>query len=298
MFDQRGYNTFIKGEASTFLEENDPRLLLNTIVTDITYSEHGVTVYTRDGMCIDADYAIITFSIGVLQSDAVKFHPELPEWKRTGIESMTMATYTKIFLQFPPAQVFWERSIQYFLYADPVGRGYYPLFQSLDCPGFLEGSGILFVTVVQDQAYQVESQFDEVTKMQVMDVLRKMFGADKVPEPIAFTYPRWSLEPWAYGSYSNWPPSFTLEMHENLRASVGRLWFAGEATSAEYFGFLQAAYFEGQQAGMRIAECIHGNKTACKNDKFYEELRGTTPLKDYSTGNDWTVSSFLTYGYD
>ena len=30
----------------------------------------------------------------------------------------------------------------------------------------------------------------------------------------------------------------SLEMHQNLRANVGRLFFAGEATSAEYYGFL------------------------------------------------------------
>ena len=30
-------------------------------------------------------------------------------------------------------------------------------------------------------------------------------------------------------------------MHQNLRANVGRVWFAGEATSAEYYGFLHGA---------------------------------------------------------
>jgi len=62
VFDQRGFNTFIKGEASTFLSVNDTRLRLNTIVTNVTWSDEGVTVYNRDGSCIDADYAICTFS--------------------------------------------------------------------------------------------------------------------------------------------------------------------------------------------------------------------------------------------
>jgi len=68
-----------------------------------------------------------------------------------------------------------------------------------------------------------------------------MFG-DSIPDPIDFMYPRWSTEPWAYGSYSNWPPGLSLETHQNLRANLGRLWFAGEATSAEYFGFLQGLF--------------------------------------------------------
>lgn len=62
VFDQRGYSAFIQGEASTFLTANDSRLLLNTIVTNISYSGTGVTVYSKDGSCIDADYAICTFS--------------------------------------------------------------------------------------------------------------------------------------------------------------------------------------------------------------------------------------------
>lgn len=68
-----------------------------------------------------------------------------------------------------------------------------------------------------------------------------MFGTD-IPDPIDFMYPRWSTEPWAYGSYSNWPPGLSIETHQNLRANLGRLWFAGEATSAEYFGFLQGIF--------------------------------------------------------
>ena len=268
-------------------------------MTDISYNSSGITIETKDGGCIEADYAITTFSIGVLQADAVAFHPALPEWKQTGIESMTMATYTKIFLQFPPDRVFWEKDTQFFLYADPVERGYYPIFQSLDSPGFLPGSGILFVTVVQDQSFQVEQQSDDVTKDQVMQVLYKMYGRDRVPDPIAFMYPRWSTEPWAHGSYSNWPPGTTLEMHENLRAPVdGRLWFAGEATSAEYFGFLQGAYFEGQNAGATIAECVKGNRTACAAEPHYQPLHGSTPAGQYNPANGWTASSFLTYGDD
>lgn len=234
-------------------------------------------------------------SLGVLQSDTITFEPELPEWKLLGIETFTMGTYTKIFLQFPPDQVFWNTSYQFFLYADPHERGYYPVWQSLDGEGFLPGSGIIFVTVVQSQSYMVEAQDDETTKEEVLDVLRNMFGAENVPEPIAFMYPRWSLEPWAYGSYSNWPVGTTLEMHQNLRANVDRLYFAGEATSSQYFGFLHGAWFEGQAVGNTIAGLIEGaNHTV---EVHYETLHGTTTEEEYNTMNGWQVSTFLTYGF-
>ena len=51
VFDERGFNAFIKGEANTFLKPNDPRLLLNTIVSNISYSDDVVKIYNQDGSC-------------------------------------------------------------------------------------------------------------------------------------------------------------------------------------------------------------------------------------------------------
>lgn len=297
VYDPRGFNTIVKGEAAEFLNctdeydcSDDDRLLLNTVVTNITYSDEGVIVLTEDGTCLQADYAICTFSLGVLQNEAVGFEPEMPDWKIRAINTFQMGTYTKIFMQFPPNETFWDTDMQFFLYADPRERGYYPVFQSLDGPGFVEGSGILFVTVVQDQSYTAEAQRSETTEKEVMDVLRNMYGQD-IPEPTAFMYPRWSLEPWVFGSYSNWPQGTTLEQHQNLRANLDRLYFAGEATHPEYYGFLQAAYYEGQTAAQTIADCLSG-AGECQEYARYEVLHSSTGMAEYNSTNGWTVSSF------
>ncbi|THU89648.1 hypothetical protein K435DRAFT_969007 [Dendrothele bispora CBS 962.96] len=305
VFDQRGFNAFVIGEGSTFLKPNDSRLLLNTVVENVTYSADGVIVHNADGSCVSADYAICTFSLGVLQNDVVSFTPPLPKWKQTAIESFHFGTYTKIFLQFNTT--FWDPSTQFFLYADPIKRGYYPVWQSLSTPGFLPDSNIIFVTVVGDESYRVENQSDEETKAEVMQVLRRMFPDVGVPEPVAFMYPRWSLEPWAHGSYSDWATGVTLEMHQNLRANVDRLWFAGEAGSAEYFGFLHGAWFEGRDVGERIVGllgkgCVNEDgegkkKGACGTMERYEVLHGTTEEEEYNIANGWFASSFLTFGF-
>lgn len=294
VIDQRGFNAFVKGEASTFLKANDSRLLLDTVVTNVSYSDDGVTIYNADGSCISAAYAVCTFSLGVLQSDVISFEPSLPEWKATAIENFSMGTYTKIFLQFN--ETFWPEDTQFLLYASPTTRGYYPVFQSLSTAGFLPGSNILFVTVVSNEAYRVERQTDEETKEEVLEVLQEMFPNITVPEPIDFMYPRWTTEPWSHGSYSNWPPSTTLEMHQNLRANVQRLWFAGEAISAQYFGFLHGAWFTGKDVGDRIAGllggyCAESDPAACGEQKHYEVLHGTTTFEEYNALNGWPVSS-------
>ena len=75
-----------------------------------------------------------------------------------------------------------------------------------------------------------------------------------------------------------------------------RLWFAGEATSTEYYGHLHGAYYEGRDAGARIAECVRDGAT-CREQVYYEPLHGTTEAGEYSEANGWTASSFLTYGF-
>lgn len=305
VWDQRGFNTFVIGEAHEFLKENDPRLLLKTTVKAISYGPEGVIVQFEDGGCVEAQHAIATFSVGVLQNEVVEFDPPLPQWKQEAIEQFQMGTYTKIFLQFN--ETFWDRDTQFFLYADPKSRGYYPVWQSLSATGFIEESNIIFVTVVDGDSYRVEQQSDEETKAEVMEVIRTMFPDKEIPDPIAFMYPRWSTEEWAYGSYSNWPIGMTLEKHQNLRANVDRLWFAGEATSAQYYGFLHGAWFEGRDVGMRIAgllrkgknhECNGNSTLGCGPMKDYKVLHGTTSVGEYNVNNGWSASSFLTYGYD
>ncbi|PAV17079.1 amine oxidase [Pyrrhoderma noxium] len=59
------------------------------------------------------------------------------------------------------------------------------------------------------------------------------------------------------------PASYVIAHQDNLRATVeDRLWFAGEASSVKYFGFLHGAYFEGQDAGSALAECVQNGGCA------------------------------------
>ncbi|KAF8847019.1 hypothetical protein BDZ45DRAFT_733861 [Acephala macrosclerotiorum] len=177
----------LKQEASTFLTPNDPRLLLLTNVTSIDYSaKDTVAINTSSGTCIEASYAIVMFSLRVLQNDVVAFNPSLPAWKQSGIDGMQIGTYTKIFFQFPfdsDRKFFWEKGpspgAQFFLYADPVR-------QSLDAPGFYPGSGIIFVTTTAAQAYHAENQDDNMVKKEALEVLRNMFGKQNVPDPMDF----------------------------------------------------------------------------------------------------------------
>ncbi|KIM77435.1 hypothetical protein PILCRDRAFT_76792 [Piloderma croceum F 1598] len=270
--DQRGFKALIQDEAKEFLKPD--QLVLNQTIKDIAYSASGVKVTTTDGTEMSADYALCTFSVGVLQNDDVVFNPPLPDWKQEAIQSMTMATYTKIFLQFP--RNFWFHT-QFALYADSE-RGRYPVWQGLDIEGFFPESGILFVTVTGDYSERIEALPDSQVQSEVMGVLRSMFPNVTVPDPEAFYFPRWFTNPLYRGSYSNWPASFYSDHHENLRATVDqRLWFAGEATSMKWFGFLHGAYYEGVDVAKAMVKCIQAG--GCVGLAHVNEVTNGRPYK-------------------
>lgn len=101
-----GYKHWLLAEASTFLTSS--QTLLSSTIKNITYTSSGVAVHLTSGESYTADHALVTFSVGVLQHDDVKFEPKLPGWKQEAIDSMKMATYTKIFLVFD--RKFWSGS--------------------------------------------------------------------------------------------------------------------------------------------------------------------------------------------
>lgn len=113
----------------------------------------------------------------------------MPDWKLEGIFGFHLATYTKIFLNFP--KQFWDNT-EFTLYGNPKSRGLYSVWQNMNAPGYFPQGGddnIFMVTVTQDYAYAVEAMTDEQVKNELMVVLRKMYGHD-IPEPTGIIFPR------------------------------------------------------------------------------------------------------------
>ena len=178
VFDKRGYAVLVEEMAESFLEPKDPRLLVNQVVDNIKWDDNGVEVSTTTGEMFTADYLLITFSIGVLKSNAVKFTPDLPAKILEPIYKIEM-----------------ER------------RGYYPVFQDLEVDaGLPDGSlNVLIITVTGEEAKRIQYQSDKETEAEVMTVLRNIYGKD-IPDPIAYI-PKMAARPivlWLLFQQSNW----------------------------------------------------------------------------------------------
>ncbi|MFD3312081.1 FAD-dependent oxidoreductase [Streptomyces sp. NPDC058694] len=77
--------------------------------------------------------------------------------------------------------------------------------------------------------------------------------ASSPPEPVAFLRTSWSTDPFALGSYSYLAPSpLGVSVREKLAAPVGRLHFAGEATSGEAPATQTGALLSGRRAAAEI----------------------------------------------
>ena len=57
---------------------------------------------------------------------------------------------------------------------------------------------------------------------------------------------------------------FKSEDFTRLGRNLGRLYFAGEATSEEWYGYIQGAYLSGEEKGKMIACNIHPGESECK----------------------------------
>ncbi|MQM15185.1 hypothetical protein Taro_048126 [Colocasia esculenta] len=256
--DPRGYESVVYDLARKFLATDrkgtivDPRLKLNKVVTEIGYSKGGVVVKTEDGSTYASDYVMVSASVGVLQTELIKFQPDMPAWKILAIYQFDMAVYTKIFLKFPTT--FWPtgKGTEFFLYASDK-RGYYPVWQQFEAQ--YPGANVLLVTVTDEESRRIEQQSDNVTKAEAMEVLRDMFGKN-IPEATDILVPKWWSNKFFKGSFSNWPIGVNKYEYDQIRAPVGRVYFTGEHTSQYYNGYVHGAYLSGIDSAYMLIGCI------------------------------------------
>ena len=76
----------------------------------------------------------------------------------------------------------------------------------------------------------------------------------------------------------------TSEDWENIGKNLGRLYFAGEATSEDWYGYMQGAYWTGDKKGNMIAENISPSESSRKPGNPKSEA---TPTKVSLVGILW-----------
>ena len=129
-------------------------------------------------------------------------------------------------------------------YADEInGREYFPIFSPLGThlPG---RPNIIEAFVTGETALRVAQQDIELTKLQMAEVLRRMYGR-RASEPTDIIMHDFITNPYFYGDYRVPIPGVDVRNCQTLNSPLGRLYFAGEMTSARYRSSVHGSYLSG-----------------------------------------------------
>ena len=266
--DNEGYAKVIRCLADEFLMENDPRVHLNTQVTRIEWSNDCVcataTMGGNSNRTFCGRYAIVTFSIGVLQqlqAAGLEFDPPLPPEKVNAINSIRMAHYLNIVVEFNTR--FWEQDIVYIGYVNESDGRYFPIVQELT---HIQGATVVYMTVTDRLADRIIRQTEEQNRQEIIAVFNNAYNMSLQPSDIRTLFlPNWDINPLFFGSYSNRPVGVTSETFTTLRSPLGgRLFLSGEATSERYSSSVHGGYFSGIDTANDVLTEIQGSGVLAK----------------------------------
>ena len=228
-------------------QEAGVRIQLQTEVTNITWSNSGIKVRSKQGTW-KADGLVCTLPLGVLQQKQIQFTPALPDAHQNAITALGVGRVNKVFCHFDSA--FWPKDVQYFGYHAPE-RGLlaywlnYTTFSPTPClVGICSGNAGALVETMDDAQVQAE----------VHSALRQMFG-NKARAPRAILCTRWGQDPFAAGAYSFAAQGSSTDDYAQLAQPISHnMILAGEHTSPTYRGTVHGAYLAGIAAANKLQQ--------------------------------------------
>jgi len=213
---------------------------LNTTVKQIDWSGDDVRVETNRGT-ISAKQVVITVSTGVLNARDIDFRPTLPVEKLEAINALPLGCYNNFAMLY---QEEWPFD------ADTPDRIDYSNGDDINFAFKLRCSGwpYIYCAVAGRQARWLEKQPLEESENLMMSALTDIFGSDFKKKIIKFRASAWGDDPLIKGAYSASKPGMA-DKRKNLALPIAdRLYFAGEAASANAFCTAHGAWQSGIDA--------------------------------------------------
>jgi monoamine oxidase len=212
-------------------------VVLDCLVTRIDHGGKRVRIETPKGS-IDVCAAIVTLPTTLIASERVRFTPALPE-KVDAAGGLPLGLADKVLFRLDRPETV---PLEARLFGDNTrtGTGAYHLrpFGRPLIEGFFGGR----------LARQLEQEGDGVLTAFAMDELAAQLGNDIRARLTPLAATAWSRDPFAQGSYSHALPGRS-EARAILAGAINdRLFFAGEACSAESFSSAHGAYETGVAA--------------------------------------------------
>jgi monoamine oxidase len=236
---RRGYGALIAAYGAAC------PLALNCQVTLIDHSGKRVRIETTQGT-LTSDKVIVTVPTDLIADEAIRFHPALPA-KVDAARGLPLGLADKVTLALDePEALPSEGNLRGATMRTDMGTYHLRPFGQPCIEGFFGGRYARQLEGAGDGAIAAAA-IDEITGFLGNDFRRKL-------QPLAES--RWAHDPFARGSYSH-----ALLGHagdrEILAAPVdGRLFFAGEATSPNFFSTAHGARDSGERAAGEVLMTI------------------------------------------
>jgi monoamine oxidase len=238
-----GYGALVRRAASSVIAD----VQLNTPVTSITQTPSAVRVSTPDGI-VESAAVIVTASTNVLADGLIAFEPELPLWKREAFAAVPLGYANKIALQ-PAASVLDDIVEQNV--AVPIGCGH---MIGLRLRPF--GRNLIDGYIAGPVCHEIDAAGTNAMVDIAIEAAVRLLGSALKEQIVATATSGWGTTPTIRGAYAAAMPGMA-----ELRADLGRpiwdrVYFAGEATSPEFFTTCHGAWETGISAAQAVATGI------------------------------------------
>jgi monoamine oxidase len=216
-------------------------LALNTRVTLIDHSGKRVRIETSQGT-LTAGQVIVTIPTNLIADEAIRFHPALPA-KVDAARGLPLGLDNKVMLALAePDALPKDGSLRGATMRTAMGSFHLRPFGQPCIEGFFGGRFARELEDAGDGALAAEA-IDEVVALLGSDFRRKL-------KPLAES--RWGHDPFARGAYSHALPGHAGDRAVLAAPVDGRLFFAGEATSPNFFSTAHGARDSGERAAGEV----------------------------------------------
>ncbi|MEM7172361.1 MAG: NAD(P)/FAD-dependent oxidoreductase [Pseudomonadota bacterium] len=221
---------------------------LSTTAKRVRWGGRGVVVETDRGD-LKAKACIVTVSTGVLASGRLRFDPALPADKQESFNGISMGLYNHIALQFKK-NFFGIGDDGYVSYQVRAGKKEAP--KALSFLTNISGTNLTLGDVGGSFAWELEKAGSAAAIDFALGELRKMYGGQVKRAFIKARVTSWGQNPFTRGSYASAEPG-AFALRRVLRRPVAkRIWFAGEACSAEQWATVAGAHKNGDAVANRV----------------------------------------------
>ncbi|OBK19733.1 FAD-dependent oxidoreductase [Mycobacterium asiaticum] len=217
------------------------QIIFNAVVNSVAQQGDSITVRAGDRI-FHGPAAIITVPLGVLKSGAITFDPPLPEAHAHAVTALGFGVLSKSYFRF--RQRNWDQENAFYQYLGAAENRWAQWFTLPAAAGPI----VLAFNPGRTGRY-VESAPPADLLAGAAPIAQQLFGADLVDVRSS----RWTVDPYALGSYSYHAPGSGPEDRRRLQEPVSdRIYLAGEAVGSDNPATVHGALLSGRHAAAEL----------------------------------------------